>query len=280
MEDILLCHGVLDTEKFTDRVEAAAAAGASAIALDMSRYRRHLSAGESDADMVAAARANGVRVEEIYSLYGSVQKENSDRTAAFADQLFRLADLFGSRTIGSSSNLDCPTEEAGELIGQLADRAAEHGLRVGLEFVAFTSLRDVKTTCDIISASGRPNICVILDCWHFFRGVPDLEMLANVPGELISIVQLNDGYGHPRCEDPQEEVRRFREIPGEGEFDVDSLVRVLDRLNPEIRWCAEVGTDELASSTPKAAASRIVSGCRDFLQVARGNGPRNRIEVV
>jgi len=37
------------------------------------------------------------------------------------------------------------------------------------------------------------------------------------------------------------------------------------RNRPEVRWSAEVGTDELAALSPTEAAQRVATACRQFL---------------
>ncbi|HVW41988.1 MAG TPA: TIM barrel protein [Amycolatopsis sp.] len=265
----LFCHATLDTETFAERAEAAAAAGRSGLALDYRHYRAYRERGETDAEMVRICRANGVAVEEIWSFYGALEATDPRRQLAFMDKLLAIADIFGARMIGTPSGPDADFGTAADRLAAACDRAARSGVRIGLEFVAFGALRDLTTTARIVSATQRDNIGIILDCWHFFRGHPDLAALATLPGHLLEAVQLNDGYRAPRVPDPLEEVRRFRTLPGDGEFDVESLVRIVDRVAPGVRWCIEASTDELAALPARAAAERARTACQRFLDRAR-----------
>lgn len=264
---------MLDTECFRDRVEAAAAAGATGLALDLPRYRAFRARGETDAELLAACRTSGVAVEEIWSYYGVLQAVDERRSDAILDRLLALADTFGARMIGAPSGFDGNVDEAAERLARACDRAAAYGIRLGLEFVAFTSLRDLATTWQVVAAAERDNVGIVLDCWHFFRGTPDLDLLARLPGRLLEAVQLNDGFLAPRAADPLEEVRRFRPPPGEGEFDLHRLVEVVHRIAPGVRYCVEVGTDEMDALPPQAAAIRAAEPCHELLAAARADEP-------
>ena len=75
----------------------------------------------------------------------------------------------------------------------LCDRAADHGLVVGLEFVPFTDIVSVHDARRIVEEADRPNGGVCVDIWHHERGARDLAGIAALPGELITGIQLNDG---------------------------------------------------------------------------------------
>src|SRR5690606_7198410 len=94
--ELMLCHAVLDTEHFADRVAAAASGGFAALALDLNRRRRHHERGETDDTMLAAASAAGVRIDEIWSLYGVLDHTSRDRTVDRAERLISVARRFGA----------------------------------------------------------------------------------------------------------------------------------------------------------------------------------------
>ena len=267
--DLTFCHSTLDTERFRDRVEAAAAAGVTGLALDFGRHRAFRERGETDAEMLAACRANGVAVREVWSYYNVLQGADRARSDAALDRLLALADVFGARMIGAPSGFDGDVDEAAERLARSCDRAAASGARFGREFVAFTTLRVLGTAWQVVAAADRRNLGIVLDCWHFFRGAPDLDLLARLPGELLEAVQINDGFFTPQVADPMEEVGRFRPEPGQGEFDLRGLLEIVHRIAPEVRFCVEVGSDDLKALPPKVAATRMAEACRAVISAAR-----------
>ena len=78
----------------------------------------------------------------------------------------------------------------------MCDRAAEHGLDAGIEFLPWTGIRDAATAAEIARRAGRANGGIVFDTWHHFRGTNDDAALARVPGEQIKAVQLNSAPEH------------------------------------------------------------------------------------
>lgn len=263
---LTLCHAMIDTECFADRVRAAAGAGISSIALDRTRDQRFLDRGETHASMLAVLDDYGVRVDEIWSLYGLLHADTLTETMAALDKLLALAGTFGATMIGAPTGYDGDVARAAESLGVCCDRAAAHGVRIGVEFVAFRNLNDLATTTDIVLTADRPNAGIIVDAWHFFRGGrPDIGLIGDVPGRLFEAVQLNDGFEQARHDDPREEVRLARPLPGDGEFDVAALAAAVANVAPGVRWCVEASTDELLALEPDRAAQFVARKCRGFL---------------
>jgi sugar phosphate isomerase/epimerase len=262
--ELLLCHAVVDTPTFAERVAAASSAGVQALGLDMTRRRRHHQLGETDESMRRDAAAAGVRVDELWSLYGVLDHTAAARTLAYADRLIEVAASFGALMIGAPADFDGDLVAASTLLAEVADRAARAGVRVGLEPVAFTRLDDVAVAATIVEACGRDNVGLVLDVWHLCRGRTQLQTIDDL-SVAVEVVQLNDGTVAPSDPDPMVEVGRYRSLPGEGELDAAGVVRAVARNRPEVRWSAEVGTDELAALSPTEAAQRVATACRQFL---------------
>src|SRR5580658_9797938 len=100
-----------------------------------------------------------------------------------------------SRFAGVST--DVPVPDLAGYFGRLCDRAAGFGARVHLEFIPFTIVRTLRTAWDLVRAADRPNGGLVFDTWHFFRGEPDFEVLAGIPGDRIFCVQLDDAPAVP-----------------------------------------------------------------------------------
>jgi len=268
--ELLVCHGVLDTPTFAERVAAAASADIQAVALDMDRRKRHHQLGETDESMRHDAAAVGVRVDEIWTLY-ALDHTNAARTLAYADRLIEVAAFFGARMIGAPSDYDGNLEASAALLGEIADRAAAAGLRIGLEPNAVSRLDDVAVASDIVEACGRDNVGLVLDIWHLCRGRSTMAAIESL-SVPVEVLQLNNGTFARNDPDPWVEVYRYRQLPGEGEFDAAGITRAVLRSHPDVRFGAEVGTDELNALEAKAAAARIATGMRSFLATVVAGG--------
>jgi sugar phosphate isomerase/epimerase len=119
-------------------------------------------------------------------------------------------------------------EEATTAFAGVCDRAAEHGLRVHLEFLPWSSIPSLKAGWDVVRDAGRPNGGLVLDSWHFFRSGSALEHLAEIPGDRVFVVQLSDGPQTP-ASNLAEESQSGRLLPGDGDWDLTGLVDALAR---------------------------------------------------
>jgi sugar phosphate isomerase/epimerase len=135
-----------------------------------------------------------------------------------------MADAFESRYVQVTGPAGPDVALAGAWFGSLCDRAGAHGLVVGLEFLPFTDIVSVLDARRIVEAADRPNGGICVDIWHVERGVRDLAVIADLPGELISGIQLSDGPRAPVDSDYYTDCLENRLSPGAGGFDIVGLV--------------------------------------------------------
>ena len=65
----------------------------------------------------------------------------------------------------------------------LCEHAAEHGVRVAIEFLPWSAVPDLATTWQIVRGSGTTNGGIVIDMLHWQRqpGGPNLELLRQIP---------------------------------------------------------------------------------------------------
>ncbi|HVW42012.1 MAG TPA: sugar phosphate isomerase/epimerase [Amycolatopsis sp.] len=262
----------LPAANFEDRVVAAAAAGLDAVGYHHKHYRRDVRAGATDAELVAIAAANGIQVTEVEAVHGVLEQDSRRKVVDFFDRVLTLGALFGARHMIVHSEFDGNNELAADRFGRLCDRAAPYDIRVGLEFVPWTTLPDLATALRVVRAAGRVNGGVVLDAWHFFRGRADIDEVTSLrPGELVA-VQLTDGLPRPGM-DPMVETLTMRREPGRGTFPLDRLVTALSH-HPDVQWSIEVIYPELDALAPATAAGQVADACRRLLGSESESGPR------
>jgi sugar phosphate isomerase/epimerase len=174
---------------------------------------------------------------------------------------------------------DADTARAADSIGALAERARSHGLALGLEFMIYTAMRSLAAARQMVAASKRDNVRVVVDALHFFRagGVPaDLRAEGaesaegtegTDPADPIDrhFMQLNDApvQRHPGLS-AAEEGRAHRLFAGEGELPVAQL---LPHLAPGARLSVEAPSAiRSATLTPHARAALAFQTTLRFLQ--------------
>jgi sugar phosphate isomerase/epimerase len=262
---------------FRQRVAAAAGAGFRQIGMMLGEYLSLRAEGWSDVTLQQVLDEHAVAISEVEVLFGFAAPTGPAGVAerpglVYNDPeleraAFHMADAFGVPTVQVAGTFSAPPPAAdvAEAFGLLCDRAAVHGMRVALEFVPYTDIPDVVTADAIVVAACRPNGGLCIDSWHFYRGRPDLEALAAVPAERIFMIQVNDGPLRPDDANRRYDAIHNRRVPGEGEFDLLTWLRTMDRPGLDASVSVEVYSDVLAALEPADAASRAFTATREVM---------------
>ena len=255
---LVLCVMTSPEAEFEDRVAAAAAAGYGGIGLRPRHRERAHATGLSDAGMRAVLADHGVQVLEIEVLSGWGSDEEGQRRAReHEDQIYQLVDAVGGRHLTvTGAGLVGPIERAAERFAGVCDRAAEHGLRVALEFLPWTEVPDADHARAIVELAARPNGGIMVDSWHHYRGAASDAQLRAIPPELVVAIQFDDG--RLEGEGTLLEQTYERLMPGAGEFDLVRFVQVLAGSGVHGPLCVEVisaRTRELPAADVAAEAA-------------------------
>jgi 4-hydroxyphenylpyruvate dioxygenase len=106
---------------------------------------------------------------------------------------------------------------------ELADRAAERGLRVAYEALAWgRHVRDYDHAWRIVEAADHPHLGTCLDSFHILSRAADPARIRAIPGEKIFYLQLADA---PHLVmDVLQWSRHYRCFPGQGGFDLPTFI--------------------------------------------------------
>lgn len=247
------------------RVSAAHGGGFDGIGLWAEDYKRAVATGVDPASMRATADAHGVAVSELEVLDGWARLAPPPGQAAKEHVFYEMADVFGSRHLHVMGPYEGTLDDAAERFAGVCDRADEHGLLVSLEAMPFTNITDFAVALDIVERAGRANGGLCIDTWHHFRGADDLSLLRAVPVERVVSVQLNDGTRKPEVDDYVADTIANRRVPGDGEFDLRSIVDELARKGLRIPISVEVLSTQLATEDPERVARRLGDATRALL---------------
>lgn len=113
---------------------------------------------------------------------------------------------------------------------RMCDRARELNMRVQIEFMPFGSIPDLATGWEIVRRADRDNGGLVLDTYHYFRGYPDLALLATLPGEKFFAVQVCDAAEAVQGGSLYADQMHSRVAPGEGNFPLTELMRTLHAI--------------------------------------------------
>lgn len=270
----VLAHHTIPGVGFEERVRAAATAGYDGIGLNFVGYRQYRDDGLSDDDMADVLASHGQRVLEIEALRGwSAQGEAKARSDRLLDLAGHLADRFDVPYLQAIGPYEGTLDQAAASFAALCDRAAEHGMMVGLEFIPhITNIADLATARQIAEGAARPNGGVCVDAWHFHRGRADWDALAAMPANLLLCIQIDDGTLVPEDPDYLSDTLSNRRAPGHGEFELERLIQVLDQVGCTAPVSVEVMNRDMQAMSAAAVATLTLQATRETLAKARDFG--------
>jgi sugar phosphate isomerase/epimerase len=243
-----------------DRIRLAGANGFTGIGLYVSHYQQLELDGEAPGRVRELLTQHGVALREIEVIPGLGADGPGGNDAADREAVaFRMADEFGCRYLQVIGPAGDDLAGAAMAFGKLCDRAADHGLVVGLEFLPFTDVVDVHDARRIVEAADRPNGGICVDVWHHERGARDLAAIASLPGELITGIQINDGTRVPEGDDYYTDCLANRRAPGDGEFELAAFLAAVRDTGTTAPLSFEV-CSTTGWADPETHIRRIASG--------------------
>jgi len=209
-----------------DKLRAAAAAGFDGVELFEDDL---ICCPRSPEEVAAIAGDLGLAIDlyQPFRDFEAVPAEAHRRNLRRAARKLDLARRLGAPTllVCSSVSPDAIDDDglAAEQLRALAGLAAEHGVRVAYEALAWgRHVADYLHAWRIVEAAGHPNLGVCIDSFHVLtRGVDPIG-IESIPGDRVFFVQLADA---PRL--PMHVLhwsRHHRCFPGQGDLDVARLL--------------------------------------------------------
>jgi sugar phosphate isomerase/epimerase len=279
--DLVLCSGTLPRmTSFRERLEAAALAGYSGISLWGRDIQAARDEGFTDAELRSMLDDHGVQVGELdpawWWLPGAADVHIPPEVDAldvfrFAErEIFAMADAVGARSLNAVDVFggNWSVDEAAEAFAGLCARAAEHGLLVHVEWLAWSRIPDLTTALRIVELADAPNGGLNVDAWHVTRAGTTVDELRRVPGSRVLAVQLDDGPADPEP-DLMHATLHDRLLPGDGEFDLAGIVRSLAEIGSVAPVGVEVFSDELHALGADKAAAQAAAATTRLLEEAR-----------
>lgn len=270
----MMCFSNVAHLPFPERIRATRLAGCDQFSMMPIEVKEAMAKGISIADMRSIAAENGVRITRLDPLVRwtriwrptNMSEAYIQRISDTPDEFFDLAENLGCQYM--SLNATFPKDSMGmdELVDSYAAicrRAAERGMQCDLEFIPLWGVVDLETAWKIVGGAATTNGGIVFDTWHYVRGGSKLDTLREIPGRLIHSVQLNDGpLRLPKDVTLEKDCYR-RLFPGEGEFPLTDILRVLAHIGGLRQLGAEVfnpileelSTEEVAERASKSVAT-------------------------
>jgi sugar phosphate isomerase/epimerase len=280
-QSLVLCSGTIPRHtSFRERLQVAAQGGYDAISLwgrDVARARAD---GHSDAEMRAMLDDHGLVVAEVDPAWwwtpGAaeigrtlVDVDPMDVFRYGEDDLMSMAQALGARSLNAAEVLGgtWTVEEAAAAFASMCDRAAEHGLLVHLEWLAWSRVPDLATAWEVVRTADRPNGGLNVDTWHCARTGTTPDALRALPPDRVLAIQLDDAP--LQAEDNLiEATLHDRLLPGQGELDLAGYLGALRDIGVRAPVGVEVFSDELHARGARAAADAAATATRTVLAQA------------
>jgi sugar phosphate isomerase/epimerase len=119
-----------------------------------------------------------------------------------------------------------PMDKMIKELAVLADQANDVGTRLALEIMPFSNLKTIDQAVELMQGAGKKNAGIMLDIWHLDRGHIDFEQIRKMPKELIFWVEIDDARKKVEGSLYNDTVHN-RELPGEGELDLQKFLRAV-----------------------------------------------------
>lgn len=249
----VMWNGTVRALPLREKLQAAAIAGCQVLSMPPSDYVRWLSTSISTRDILSMADDAGVSITHLDPFVRwlddwrpphPIEHIPTDWIAFETDDFFRMAAALRATSMTAWAAFAKGRYELSAMVdefGALCRRAEREGLRCDLEFIPMTGVSDLRTAWAIIDEVGASNSGIVLDLWHYIRSGRDDDLLASIPGNWITAVQLCDAAAELPAGMPlMEDGLNNRLAPGEGAFPVGEIVDLLrttgglNNVGPEI----------------------------------------------
>ena len=188
------------------------------------------------------------------------------------DELSRIAAAIGcpcivvvpGRLPEGGASRETVIDESVRVLNELCDISGRHGVTLAFEFLGQTdcSVQTLDLAHEIVYESGRENLGLVIDSFHFYAGGSTFEMIEQLDPKLIQIFHINDAEDLPR--DQLED--RHRLLPGLGILPLPEIVSAFRLIGYDKVASVEIFRPEYWERDPfelardaHAAAERILS---------------------
>ena len=118
--------------------------------------------------------------------------------------------------------------ESVKVLNELCDIAANHNVTLAFEFLGQSdcSVPTLDLAAEIVRKTGRANLGLVIDSFHFYAGGSTFEMIEALDPKLIQIFHINDAEDLPR----EQLEDRHRLLPGRGILPLREMISAFRRI--------------------------------------------------
>jgi len=142
--------------------------------------------------------------------------------------------------------------ESVRVLSELCDIAARHDVALAFEFLGQTdcSVQTLDLAHDIVRATDRANLGLVIDSFHFYTGGSTIEMIEAVDPKLIYVFHINDAEDLPR----EQLLDKHRLLPGLGILPLREMIAAFRKIGYDKVASVEIFRPEYWERDPFALA--------------------------
>jgi sugar phosphate isomerase/epimerase len=233
------------------QIEAAAAAGFTAIELWHDHLDEHLRRGGTLTEVRNKLDAAGITVPTTIYLAGWFQPSGPEHLLALDEVRRRLeqAAAVGARfAIAGPPPGSADRELGARHYAELLEIGRSYGVRPAFEYLGFVGdINTLEDALDIVDRCGDPDASVVIDPFHCWRGGGMISSLTKLHPEQIAISHFNDCPAAPAANMLCDEDRV---LPGDGVVDLHAWCAHLTAIGYRGYLSLELFRDDLWQRDP------------------------------
>lgn len=177
-------------------IEIASKAGYDGVELWVRDVKEYLDSGKSAASLKRYLRDNHIQVENAIGFAPWLAEEKSG-LQQMKSEMEMMAEIGCTRIAAPVAGLkdDKPLDlfKAGECYGQLIELGLQTGVMPQLEFWGASKVFwHIGQAMMIAAVANHPDVRILADVYHMFRGNSGFDSLKMLDGQLLEIFHMND----------------------------------------------------------------------------------------
>lgn len=154
--------------------------------------------------------------------------------------------------------------ESVRALGELCDIAARHNVSLAFEFLGQPdcSVPTLGLAHEIVRATERKNLGLVIDSFHFYAGGSTIEMVEALDPNLLYVFHINDAENLPR----EQLLDKHRLLPGLGILPLGDLLHAFRKIGYDKVASVEIFRPEYWERDPFELANDALSATKRVLE--------------
>jgi sugar phosphate isomerase/epimerase len=209
-------------------------------------------------------------IMDFFMEEGTDARRESDRLRKLQFETAAAMDAHHIK-VGNIPGNPCELDRVIEAYAELcADAANYTNAKILYEFMPFDpNVDSVDKALQVVEGAGADNGGVVIDTWHMGKLGIAPDDLRRIPIHYLGWIELSDGK-HEWSEDRLDEVINRRNLPGEGEFDIQGYVDACRDHGYPGPWGVEVLSEELRNNPIEVVFKRAYDSTAAFVGGVKG----------